>query len=49
MMTERRIRHIPVFEDGDLVGMISIGDLVKFASRQQSYEIKYLTDYITAH
>jgi CBS domain-containing protein len=49
MMTERRIRHVPVFEDGDLVGMISIGDLVKFASRQQSYEIKYLTDYITAH
>jgi CBS domain-containing protein len=49
MMTERRIRHIPVVEDDDLVGMISIGDLVKFASRQQSYEIKYLTDYITAH
>jgi CBS domain-containing protein len=49
MMTEHRIRHIPVFEDGDLVGMISIGDLVKFASRQQSYEIKYLTDYITSH
>lgn len=49
MMTERRIRHVPVVEDGDLVGMISIGDLVKFASQQQSYEIKYLTDYITAH
>ena len=49
MMTERRIRHIPVVEDGDLVGKISIGDLVKFASRLQSYEIKYLTDYITAH
>ncbi len=49
IMTERRIRHVPVVEDGDLVGMISIGDLVKFASQQQSYEIKYLTDYITAH
>ena len=49
MMTERRIRHIPVIDDGEVVGMISIGDLVKFASRQQSYEIKYLTDYITAH
>ena len=49
MMTERRIRHIPVIDDGDVIGMISIGDLVKFASRQQSYEIKYLTDYITAH
>lgn len=49
MMTERRIRHVPVVEEGDLVGMISIGDLVKFASQQQSYEIKYLTDYISAH
>ena len=30
MMTERRIRHIPVIDDGEVVGMISIGDLVKF-------------------
>jgi CBS domain-containing protein len=49
LMTERRIRHVPVLEDGDLVGIVSIGDLVKFQSSQQSFEIKYLTDYITAH
>jgi CBS domain-containing protein len=48
LMTDRRIRHLPVAEDGRIVGMISIGDLVKFKSRQQSFEIQYLTDYITA-
>jgi len=49
LMTNRRIRHIPVVEDGDVVGLVSIGDLVKFESKQQTFEIKYLTDYITAH
>jgi CBS domain-containing protein len=49
LMTERRIRHVPVVDDGDVVGMVSIGDLVKFESRHQSFEIKYLTDYITGH
>ena len=48
LMTERRIRHVPVVDGGALVGMISIGDLVKFQSTQQSVQIKYLSDYITA-
>ena len=48
LMTDRRIRHLPVAEDGKVVGLVSIGDLVKFKSKQQSFEIKYLTDYITA-
>jgi CBS domain-containing protein len=48
LMTDRRIRHLPVVEDGDVAGMVSIGDLVKFRSRQQSFEISYLTSYITA-
>jgi CBS domain-containing protein len=48
LMTDRRIRHLPVVEDGRVVGMISIGDLVKFKSRQQTFEIQYLTSYITA-
>ena len=48
LMTDRRIRHAPVIDGGVLVGMISIGDLVKFRSAQQSFEIKYLKDYITA-
>jgi CBS domain-containing protein len=47
LMTDRRIRHLPVVEDGDVVGVVSIGDLVKFQSRQQTFEIQYLTQYIT--
>ena len=47
IMTDRRIRHLPVVEDDDIVGVVSIGDLVKFQSQQQSFEIKYLTDYIS--
>ena len=47
VMTERRIRHLPVFaEDRELVGVVSIGDLVKFQSKQQGFQIKLLTDYI---
>jgi CBS domain-containing protein len=48
VMTDRRIRHVPVVDEGDIVGLISIGDLVKFQSKQQSFKIQYLTDYITA-
>jgi CBS domain-containing protein len=48
LMTDRRIRHVPVVDGGQVVGMISIGDLVKFMSKRQSFEIQYLTDYITA-
>jgi CBS domain-containing protein len=48
LMTDRRIRHLPVIRNGDVVGVVSIGDLVKFKSKQQSFEIRYLTDYITA-
>ena len=49
VMTERRIRHLPVLNDRhEVVGMISIGDVVKFQSKEQSAQIKLLTDYITA-
>ena len=48
LMTDRRIRHLPVVEEGKVVGLVSIGDLVKFKSQQQTFEIQYLTDYITA-
>ena len=46
-MTNRRIRHLPVIENDDVVGIISIGDLVKFQSQEQSFQIKYLTEYIS--
>jgi len=48
LMTDRRIRHVPVVDGGEVVGLVSIGDLVKFKSKRQSFEIQYLTDYITA-
>jgi signal-transduction protein with cAMP-binding, CBS, and nucleotidyltransferase domain len=48
IMTDRRIRHMPVVEDGEVAAMVSIGDLVKFQSQQQDFKIQYLTDYITA-
>jgi CBS domain-containing protein len=49
LMTDRRIRHVPVVgENGEVLGIVSIGDVVKFKSKQQSFEIRYLTDYITA-
>lgn len=48
VMTDRRIRHLPVVAAGEVVGIVSIGDVVKFKSKQQSFEIQYLTDYITA-
>jgi CBS domain-containing protein len=48
LMTNRRIRHLPVVESGDVVGIVSIGDVVKFKSREQSFEIQFLHDYIAA-
>ena len=48
LMTDRRIRHVPVVEEGKVVGLVSIGDLVKYKSKQQTFEIQFLNDYITA-
>jgi CBS domain-containing protein len=49
VMTERRIRHLPVLaEDGEIAGIVSIGDVVKFQSKQQSVQIRLLTDYISS-
>lgn len=46
-MTERRIRHLPVVDAGELVGMISIGDVTRWMSRNQEAHIQRMTDYIT--
>ena len=49
VMTERRIRHLPVMgENRETLGVVSIGDVVKFQSKQQSFHIKLLTDYISS-
>ncbi len=46
MMTERRIRHVPVVDDGKLIGMMSIGDVVKHRMEQAAAENEALKDYI---
>ncbi|MDI1297208.1 MAG: CBS domain-containing protein [bacterium] len=46
LMTKRRIRHLPVVVDGTLVGLISIGDLVKYRIDRIESEAASLRDYI---
>ena len=46
IMTERHIRHLPVKDGGTVVGMISIGDLVKAVIEEQRQEISQLQQYI---
>lgn len=46
LMTEHRIRHLPVMKDGELVGLLSIGDLVKDIMSEQQFVIDQLENYI---
>ena len=48
VMTERRIRHLPVMEGDDVVGVISIGDLVKAVIEDQRAELDSLQRYIAS-
>lgn len=47
MMTEKRIRHLPVMDGDKLLGVISIGDLVKFIIEEQKHVIEQLEQYIS--
>ena len=47
LMTENRLRHLPVMSSGKLVGLISIGDLVKDIISEQKFMIEQLEHYIT--
>ena len=48
LMTQRRFRHLPVLEDGKLVGLVSIGDLVKVKLEETAQEAQALRAYITS-
>ena len=46
VMTENRIRHIPIIEQGRLLGLVSIGDVVKAQLKMMDVEIQYLKEYM---
>lgn len=47
LMTDKRIRHLPVMQDGELLGLVSIGDLVKEVIAEQQFIIDQLENYIS--
>jgi CBS domain-containing protein len=47
LMTEKRTRHLPVLNEGKLIGLISIGDVVKSIIDEQQFTIEQLEHYIT--
>lgn len=48
LMTNKFIRHLPVMDDGKLIGVISIGDVVKYIIEEQKFIIGNLEHYITS-
>jgi CBS domain-containing protein len=46
IMTDKRVRHVPVAEGDELLGLVSIGDVVKAILEESSHQIKHLKDYV---
>jgi len=47
IMTEKKIRHLPVADDGKIVGIVSMGDVVRYMIEEQKFIIENLEQYIT--
>jgi CBS domain-containing protein len=48
LMTDKRIRHLPVIEEGKVIGILSIGDIVKAVISEKQFIIEQLENYITS-
>jgi CBS domain-containing protein len=48
LMTDKRIRHLPVVENGELLGVVSIGDIVRAVVDEQQFTIQSLVSYVTS-
>jgi CBS domain-containing protein len=46
LMTEKRVRHLPILESGELMGVVSIGDVVRAVVEEQEHAIRQLESYI---
>ncbi|MBD3167494.1 CBS domain-containing protein [bacterium] len=46
VMNDRRVRHLPVVEDGKLIGLVSMGDVVRWTAEKFQSQVHYLKDYI---
>jgi CBS domain-containing protein len=49
LMTQKYIRHLPVFDNQKMIGLVSIGDIVKYIIEEQQFIIENLEHYITGH
>lgn len=48
VMTDKRVRHLPILDHKEVIGLVSIGDLVKAVIDDQRTELRHLQDYITS-
>jgi CBS domain-containing protein len=48
LMTDKRIRHLPVVEGGQLIGLVSIGDIVRALVEEQRFTIQSLVSYVSS-
>ena len=46
VMTKNRVRHLPIFDDGKLIGLISIGDVVNAQVEEKDVELRYYKEYV---